>query len=131
MQPVTCKIKRNFTDDIHTRSCISCVYLRRFLGGARSCKAEGIISLFVFNRYTRYEELFGSNFGMRIIAKQTAEFMEILLFSLIELVSEMSIIIISRSVTFRNETEDQLSELSELEMCSLVPLYLASYNTIW
>jgi hypothetical protein len=62
------------------------VYLRRFLGSARSCKAEGIISLFLFNRYARYEELFGLNFGMQIIAKQTAEFMEILLFSLIELV---------------------------------------------
>jgi hypothetical protein len=62
------------------------VYLQRFLGTARSCKAEGIISLFLFNRYARYEELFGLNFGMRIIGKQTAEFVEMLLFSLIELV---------------------------------------------
>jgi len=65
------------------------VYLRRYWGTARSCKAEGKISLFLFNRYARNEELFGLKFGMRIISKQTAEFVEMLLFSLIELVSKM------------------------------------------
>jgi len=86
MQPVTCKIKRNFTDDIRTRSCLTCVYLRCFLDNARSCKAKGINSRFLFNRYARYKELFGLNIGIRIIAKQTAEFLEILLFVLTELV---------------------------------------------
>jgi hypothetical protein len=86
MQPVTCKIKQNFTDDIRARSYLSCVYLWRFLGSARTCKAAGINSRFLFNCYARYEELFGLNIGMRLIAKQTAEFIEVPLFILTELV---------------------------------------------
>jgi len=89
MQPVTCKIKRNFTDNIRTRSCLTCVYLRCFLGSARSCKAEAINSLFLFNRYARYEELFDLKVVLRIITKQNAEFIERILFSLLELVSKM------------------------------------------
>jgi len=86
MQPVTCKIKINFTDNIRTRSCLSCVYLRCFLGSARSCKAKCINSRFLFNHYASYKELYGLNIGIRIIAKQTAEFIEIILFLLAELV---------------------------------------------
>jgi hypothetical protein len=57
MQSVTCKIKRNYIDNTRTRTSPSCVYLRRFLGSACSCKAEGITSLVLFNRHARYEEL--------------------------------------------------------------------------
>jgi len=213
MQPVTCKIKRNFTDDISTRSCLSCVYLRLFLGSAGSCKPKGTTSLLLLYAFfwalPRRRNFICRRFGTFCLFHLHRQVGMKFLYTYLHMKMEQSVpkrrhikfrhrgitqqkaykiqnttkiwnqefsvpvqplrkvwralrseswyadnretnckfygdtfvqtyricfinvIAIGRPIIFSNVTEDQLSGLSELEMCSQFPLYSALSNTIW